>query len=165
MLSKKLKMKYVNTIVTFFIFTIAIIAAYVYAIINLTFNFMIIILYIVFLIGSVIIFTIRLAHVNKYIYKKPIKVKSLKRPLDLPPVPEMFHGLMVRRGPQIPYFLLKQNDKGIWIYHDVLEAIDQYQTFQLIQHNYVYALLKDTYGHYYITYLNDLEIDDARTQS
>ena len=162
MLSKKLKHMLIRTIIVFIIFMVVIIGAYVYAIIQLRFSIITILTYIFALIASVLIFTFRFFKLQRYLYDKPVKVKTLQRPLELPPVPEIFHGLMIQTRQRIPYFLFKQNKEGLWIYHDVLEAVDQYHTFQMIQYNYTYALIKDTYGHYYITFLDDLEIDHAR---
>ena len=94
-----------------------------------------------------------------------MKVRNLKRPMELPPIPEIFSGFMIRTRTIIPYFLLKQNEQGTWVYHDILEGVDQYQSFQMIQYNRMYALIKDDFGHYYITFLDDLEIDYANTKS
>ena len=155
----------ITTIVSFSLIMIIIIGAYVYAIIRLRFSVFIILTYIVALLASVLIFSFRLSYIQRYLYNKPMKVRNLKRPMELPPIPEIFSGFMIRTRTIIPYFLLKQNEQGTWVYHDILEGVDQYQSFQMIQYNRMYALIKDDFGHYYITFLDDLEIDYANTKS
>lgn len=148
----------IRNIVLFIMIECVIIFAYVYAIIQLPFSFIYILVYIVALIGSILFFVYRLAKLNRYLYDKKLKVKSLKRPLDVPPLPEMFGGFVLRGNQHAPYFLLKQDDQGKWMYHDELEPVDQYQTFEMVRYNRIYALVKDDFGHYYMTYLDDLEV-------
>lgn len=160
-LSKKLKQMLIGHIVSFIAIEGLIIFAYVYALINLPFSVFTILIYIVALIVSVFYFVIRLTKINRYLYGKKLKVKHLKRPMDLPPLPEFMSGLVVNRGAALSYYLIKQDDNGKWMYHDILEAVDQYQQFEMIKHNQKYALIKDSFGHYYVTYLDDLEIDNS----
>ena len=158
MLSKKLRHMMIRNILLFIMIECVIIFAYGYAIIQLPFSFIYILVYIVALLGSILFFVYRLAKLNRYLYDKKMKVKSLKRPLDVPPLREMFGGFVLRGNQQAPYFLLKQDDQGKWVYHDELEPVDQYQTFKMVQYNRLYALIKDDFRHYYMTYLDDLEV-------
>lgn len=158
MLSKKLRNMYAKNIILFIIIEAIIIFAYVYAIIYLTFSFIIILVYIVALLGSILFFVFQMAKISRFLYNKKLKVKMLKRPMEVPPLPVMFGGFSVRGRYSPPYFLLKQNEQGQWMYHDELEPVDQYQTFEMVAYNRMYALIKDYDGHYYMTYLDDLEL-------
>ena len=156
MLSKRLKRQYIVTIFTFVALEITVVFLYVYALINLTFSVWIILAYIFSLIGFMLVFIFRLMKLQKYYYAKKVKVKQLKRPLDLPVIEPM--SMMFRVNTRmVPYFLYKQNDQGNIIYHDILESLDQYQTFEIVNYTMTYALIKDAMGSYYITYLDDLE--------
>lgn len=160
MLSKRLKSQYIVTIFTFVALEIAVVFLYVYALINLTFSVWIILAYIFSLIGFMLIFIFRLVKLQKYYFAKKVKVKYLKRPLDLPKIEPM--SMMFRVNTRmVPYFLYKQDQQGHIIYHDILESLDQYQTFEIVNYNMTYALIKDAMGSYYITYLDDLEVVDV----